>query len=97
MTPLREGGPQQPCVLDDAVVSESKRPATVDVGMGVREVGRAVRRPPRVSDADMSGGLGGPQGTLEPVDLPDSLVNVDAPLNNQRHPGGVVTPVFQPP
>ncbi len=95
---LVSGVPEAPAqlveVLDDAVVDHDEPSGRVHVGMGVDVARLAVRRPPRVTDAD-----GAVEGVAfeqrpEPGDLPLRLPNVDATVGH-GDPGGVVAPVLE--
>ncbi len=93
-----ELGAQPGEVLDDAVVHERDPAVLAEVRVRVAVVGGAVRGPARVADAGHRRGqrLVG-ERLVEVADLARALLERDPAVDGERHPGGVVAAVLEPP
>lgn len=84
-------------VLDRPVVHDGQITRLRSVGMGVRVVGFAVRRPARVSDADRAAAVFRLGEMFQRRDLSFGLIDVEFSfVRNHGYARRVVTPIFQP-
>jgi hypothetical protein len=84
-------------VLDDAVVNDGDEAVAADVGVGVAVVGRAVRGPAGVADADAAGGGLVAEGADEVVNPACPFAKVQPGAGERGQAGAVLTAVLQPP
>ena len=85
-------------ILDHTVMNHGDAPALIQVRMCVFVGGRAMRGPAGVADAQRSCqrvSLQKPRQAL--LDLAFLLLNLQGTIVEDRHPGTVVTAIFEPP
>jgi hypothetical protein len=92
---LSEPLPEGVGVLDDAVVDDRQRTATVDVRVGVVVVGDAVRRPARVRQADRALGQALTEVRLQVGDAPRHLLHHEQPVLDDGEARRVVPSVLE--